>query len=1114
MATMRGAFPGETISYRSDGATLVYDVTENGVDMGHIVMPNGVVAERRPLLSLLVRGGWKAEPVAVAKHGSHDQSSHGNWAGGGSTGGAREVAASDSRSAWEAVLTDEARALDDRKAAHPDRYNPPGRPDFGLKDGATEVRVVTGDGPPRVRDYETSTSAGMTMSEATQVEGFLGLGVSGYGRPLVPVGEARPPQHVYRVMSVAEFDQAQSRGYIKSDERMNLASGEGTVTSLRSTGSFYAPVDGSDYRVVRIKYDDADGWRTDSDGYIKTDERVPFDRVDVYSSPISNPSVAKHGSHDQSSHGNWASGRSSAVPAGWSQTSREDLAQRIQAQWEGWGYDTEHARERAAELAAKTQEYKGPNGTTVTVDFSATGGEPNPAKVAESLQIVSDLQAQNPVAGLEVKFSHKPFRDEAAFVDQSAHGFVMRGEKTMNMQPYLLKGDGDGPKSDAGHFMPSYSETSNLRYYMTHEYGHIRDTRNRGNVREDAYRFDGLETSRYGSTNEYEKYAESYTEWSLTGGKTTNATVQAYAQKYFWGDNMSKATSDDEVERVIIVDTFSEDKPPYVATAVGKSVSVAFAPGLRPVLKHGSHDQSSHGNWARGGSVAGQFTDPGGGTFEDRNAANDDTPSRRTTVSWNMDNEIASDEDAIARALMHGDYSGLDIGTSRLAQRLGAASARIQSRIESIATQLGIRKPVKTWTVSSEQADRMRDSYYEKYGKPSWMEKMRRLFKHAQHDQSSHGNWAGGGKSGSPWGDRQAEIDAMSGLGPSARAIKNAVTPIDDDVLRERIAEDYGEMIRDDAETAVTEAMQAEGWVDHSDDPDYEPPTVGRTYQEEFDARVESEMEFYVDIYVDNYGFEYRQQAAQGDGQLDTDTFNEVFGMSHTGYRENGTEVTLQTNVDYVEVVPSSWNQEMTVYGTVYDLDGNEKGEFQRKFFVDDSGDLVVEHALLDISDDVQGVGFSKAFNRQAENYYISHGIEKVNVHAALGVGGYAWAKQGFDWAPRGGATGSVKSRLSRMLDDPMLPRSLRESGQSIADRFRLPPYDVDYPTPRELASWGYVRGAPTWPGKMVMLGSSWYGQKSLSPDGPRQSKTEADLAANPPSSEIPGQLKIPGVVA
>ena len=252
----------------------------------------------------------EAQRVSKHKGGGHDQKSHGAWAKGSK---AREVSVSDIGEAWDAVLTDEARSIDDPQMAHPERYNPRGQMNYGLKDGEIETVRVRGEGPPRIRDYETHTSAGLTRQEAFQVEGFGGARTGTPMRPLVPAGPERPPKHLYRVMSTGEFDQARSRGYIKSDERMNLAPGEGTVTSLRTTGSFYAPVDGSDYRVVRIKYDDSDGWRTDTDSYIKTDKRVPFERVDLYSSALSqsNNSVEKHerGKHDQSSHGAWAKGK-------------------------------------------------------------------------------------------------------------------------------------------------------------------------------------------------------------------------------------------------------------------------------------------------------------------------------------------------------------------------------------------------------------------------------------------------------------------------------------------------------------------------------------------------------------------------------------------------------------------------------------------------------------------------------------------------------------------------------------------------------------------------------------------------------------------------------------
>lgn len=250
-------------------------------------------------------GVRSAVPSFVHKHlrGKHDQKTHGRWAGSG-----KEVQVSDVSEAWQELLSAESRELDDPEGTYPEKYIPRGTPDWGLKDGETTLRLVRGRETPRVRRYETNSSAGLTNEESKEVDGTV-MFAYGPGKNLVPTGSERPPKHVYRVMSVDEFDSAQSRGYIKSDERMNVAEGEGTVASLRSTGSFYAPVDGSDYRVVRMNYSDEDSWRIDpNDSYLKTDSRIPFDRVDLFSSPVG--SVMKHlgGKHDQKTHGSWAAG--------------------------------------------------------------------------------------------------------------------------------------------------------------------------------------------------------------------------------------------------------------------------------------------------------------------------------------------------------------------------------------------------------------------------------------------------------------------------------------------------------------------------------------------------------------------------------------------------------------------------------------------------------------------------------------------------------------------------------------------------------------------------------------------------------------------------------------
>jgi len=59
----RAALPGETIAYRGDGSTLVFDyVDPNGLDVGHVVMPDGVAAPVAHLVSILAHGYWTAEP--------------------------------------------------------------------------------------------------------------------------------------------------------------------------------------------------------------------------------------------------------------------------------------------------------------------------------------------------------------------------------------------------------------------------------------------------------------------------------------------------------------------------------------------------------------------------------------------------------------------------------------------------------------------------------------------------------------------------------------------------------------------------------------------------------------------------------------------------------------------------------------------------------------------------------------------------------------------------------------------------------------------------------------------------------------------------------------------
>lgn len=155
----------------------------------------------------------------------------------------------------------------------------------------------------------------------------------------------------------------------------------------------------------------------------------------------------------------------------------------------------------------------------------------------------------------------------------------------------------------------------------------------------------------------------------------------------------------------------------------GAGVVVRFAPGLRPVLKHGSHNQQSHAGGRAVTGVPGQYTPPGGGSMKGR--PQDDEPQvRRPSGRTSVADDFQAQQDAVARALIDGDFDGLNIGPSRLAQRLGGAIGTTERKVIKFAERFGVKlSRNKRYTYTAEQAQALRESYYEKYGRPTWMQK-------------------------------------------------------------------------------------------------------------------------------------------------------------------------------------------------------------------------------------------------------------------------------------------------------------------------------------------------------------------------------------------------------
>lgn len=139
-------------------------------------------------------------------------------------------------------------------------------------------------------------------------------------------------------------------------------------------------------------------------------------------------------------------------------------------------------------------------------------------------------------------------------------------------------------------------------------------------------------------------------------------------------------------------------------------------------------------------------------------------------------------------------------------------------------------------------------------------------------------------------------------------------------------------------------------------------------------------------------------------------------------------------------------------------------------------GSRTVEHswfALERKDPPVQGGGFATRWLHASEEQYRAQDIKAITLYADVDVGGYAWAKTGFDFAGDR-AVASVVARTRNALPD-MKPEE-RAAAQKLLDRYSA----GESPTPLEFAMIGWKPGSDEWAGKQVMLGSRWHGVKKL----------------------------------
>ncbi|MFD0819723.1 hypothetical protein ACFQ0D_15725, partial [Micromonospora zhanjiangensis] len=252
-------------------------------------------------------------------------------------------------------------------------------------------------------------------------------------------------------------------------------------------------------------------------------------------------------------------------------------------------------------------------------------------------------------------------------------------------------------------------------------------------------------------------------------------------------------------------------------------------------------------------------------------------------------------------------------------------------------------------------------------------------------------------------------------------------------------------------------------------------------------------------------------EASAWDGAIRTALADRVGGFEHGGMRSridllDDRQVTVYR--DAVVMRPDVVHPE-------HGLVGNVVIELRRTV----DGEVVARYVTFHMSDRLQGHGFIGAFTRDLEGWFADSGVARIEVRAASTVGGYAWARAGFDWAPgQSHRAEQVLDRLRNELDrldddialvhrwqagDPSVdiqglrerhgvddPADLRDQlarqrdgAQDILDRAARHSFGSDgYPTPAEIsrAGWTGQRGPESsWIGKRAMLGSLWEGVKT-----------------------------------
>ena len=567
----------------------------------------------------------------------------------------------------------------------------------------------------------------------------------------------------------------------------------------------------------------------------------------------------------------------------------------------------------------------------------------------------------------------------------------------------------------------------------------------------------------------------------------------------------------------------------------------------KDVAKHGEHDQSEHGNWARGVLASAEITtdrktitkiinrvkDEGGLTISMIDGSEPETGytfARGAKYGSVVKAEdFYKDENVLAayyikhKADLTGGKYHLGLWHNEAdGQVYLDVSQNIQDRERAISQ--GIKNDqISIWDVVNKKeiptggsgaVKEVRSSGNTRYveddrrGNPRLRQRnlgevsktlkviyfdygLKPVLKHEGHeDQSSHGNWATGRTD-----EQIARIESMKDVGPSGDEIRNALTPSP--------VEDYEIRLLVENNPALYEVFSERAQERMADRSEISQMSENEKMRVE-EQIIEQLRDEYIEDNRDDLESQIRDE--RGDERLGAEELTmrlaEVFDVEHTGVDQDGNERTFSSRVGYGDDTGSG----IQIMGDIIDENGDAIGEFTRTFF-EKNGALLVEHDLLNIwADENRGTGFGKEFIQRSEAWYVAQGLDGIVVSTGLEDGARHWARAGYDWRSPDHAESALSTLIAAAGNRFERNSPERAEFDSIMarafDGYRATPegdlsMKVEYksvksmkedgfPLPAEFANIGYKDGEKDWAGKNLMYGQNFKYSKALTAEGMR----------------------------